>query len=367
MKIKNVLSVFGGIEAGYLSLLRAGITPENYYSSEIDKHACKVVSTKLPQVKQLGDITKWREWDLDWGSIDLFIGGSPCTGFSAAGKQAGTSAEVNGNIVVVTTLEQYEELRLRKLSGETIIFLSQSYLFWEYVAILKHLQTIKPEIKFLLENVKMKKEYLNMIDEAIGVKSVVINSSLLSAQNRVRHYWCNWNVSQPQDKGILLCDILEDAVDIKYNISKEAIDYMGRLRNGKPRWEYHKNPVDGKAACLTANMFKGVPYGTLRLENKSATKNGKAYTLTASQGNCVAWNSIERKQRTMIPVCESTEVNPNVYEGILYRKLTPVECERLQTFPDGWTEGISNTQRYKALGNSWTVDVIAHIFKEMLK
>ena len=103
------------------------------------------------------------------------------------------------------------------------------------------------------------------------------------------------------------------------------------------------------------------------LQNESATKGDKAYSLTASYGGAVAWNSCQKKQRTMIPVAESSEKHPNIYNGVLYRKLTPIECERLQTFPDNWTDCISNTQRYKSLGNAWTVDVIAHIFKEMNK
>lgn len=364
----NVLSVFDGISAGRLALQRAGVEVNKYYRSEIDKYASQVAMHHFPSDAQLGDVTKWREWDLDWSSIDLFIGGSPCQGFSFAGKQAGTQAMINGEIVIVSTRNQYLELKDRKENGEEIHFLSESYLFWEYVLILDHIKQHNPNVKFLLENVKMKKELLQMISEALGVKDVVINSSLLSAQNRHRHYWANWEITQPEDKGISLRDILEDTVPAEFNLSSEAIDYMGRLRNGKPRWEYHKNPTEGKAACLTANMYKGVPYGVLQLKNESATKSGKAYTLTASQGNCVAWNSCERKQRTMVPVCESDSVEPNVYNGVLYRKLTPTECARLQTFPDGWCESVvSKTQAYKAYGNSWTIDVIAHIFKDMQK
>jgi site-specific DNA-cytosine methylase len=161
----------------------------------------------------------------------------------------------------------------------------------------------------------MKKEYQDVISGYFGVEPIAINSSLVSAQNRYRLYWTNIpNVTQPDDRGIILSDIIEEEVDNKYYLTPEAIDYMSRLRNGKPRWEYHKNNLDGKAACLTANMHKGVPYGVIE---KFA------------------------------------------------RKLTPIECERLQTFPDNWTEGISNTQRYKALGNSWTVDVVTHIFKNL--
>jgi site-specific DNA-cytosine methylase len=151
----------------------------------------------------------------------------------------------------------------------------------------------------------------------MGLNPIKINSSLLSAQNRKRLYWTNIpNITQPEDKGILLKDILIDdsKVESKYILSEIGFQYMNRDRNGKPRWKYHTNYLDGKAACLTANMYKGVPYGII----------------------------MEKK-----------------------RRLTVEECEILQTFPINYTSCISNTQRYKALGNSWTVDVIAHMFKNL--
>ncbi len=241
-------------------------------------------------------------------------------------------------------------------------------LFWTTLDIIKTVLEHNPKAKFLMENVKMKKDFEEYIThhttEALGyVEKTLINSALVSAQNRNRYYWTNFKVTQPEDKSILLNDILEEVVDEKFGLSSEAIDYMSRLRNGKPRWEYHKSDINGKAACLTANMYKGIPYGVLQLPNESATKSGKAYSLTASYGGAAAWNSIERKQRTMIPIGESTLEHPNVYNGILYRKLTPIECERLQTVPDSWTECLSNTQRYKSLGNGWTIDVIVHILE----
>lgn len=280
----NVLSLFDGISAGQLALKKSGINIETYYASEIDKYAIQIANKNFPNTIQLGDITKWTEWDIDFSKIDLIIGGSPCQGFSFAGKQL-----------------NFEDPR--------------SKLFFEFVNILNHIRVLNPNVKFLLENVKMKKEYQDVITKFLGVGPIQINSSLLSAQNRVRLYWTNiQNVTQPNDKNIVLSDIILDNVEDKYYLTAEAIDYMGRLRNGKPRWEYHKNNLDGKSACLTANMYKGVPYGVIK----------------------------DRK-----------------------RKLTEIECERLQTFPDNWTEGISKTQRYKALGNSWTVDVISHIFNNI--
>lgn len=280
----NVLSLFDGISAGQVSLERSGIKVDNYYASEIDKYAIQVANKNYPNTIQLGSVTNWMNWDIDFTTIDLVIGGSPCQGFSIAGKQLNFDDE-------------------------------RSKLFFEFSAILDTIKILNPNVKFLLENVRMKKEYQDVISEYVGVEPIVINSSLVSAQNRVRFYWTNIEgIEQPTDRKLVLSDILEDFVDIKYHLTSEAMEYMSRLRNGKPRWEYHTNPLNGKSACLTANMYKGVPYGVIR------------------------------------------ELN---------RKLTPLECERLQTFPDHYTEGISNTQRYKSLGNSWTIDVIAHIFKNL--
>jgi DNA (cytosine-5)-methyltransferase 3A len=310
----NVLSLFDGISAGRVALERAGIEVDNYYASEVDKYAIQVSTKNYPNIKQLGDVTKWKEWDIDWSSIDLVIGGSPCQGFSFAGKQL-----------------NFEDPR--------------SKLFFDYVDICHRVADDNPKMKFFLENVRMKKEYQDVISEYMGVQPIMINSSLVSAQNRVRFYWTNIpNITQPEDKGIILKDIIldQDEVDEKYYLTAEAVDYMSRLRNGKPRWEYHKNPINGKAACLTANMYKGVPYGVLKIPG--ATIRGRRME---DKSNCLT----------------ATNYDYCWYDGYICRKLTPLECEKLQTFSDNYTEGISNSQRYKALGNSWTVDVIAHIFK----
>lgn len=335
----KILSLFNGISALHLACDRAGIQVDACYYAEIDKYANKVTEKHYPNDIALGDVTKWREWDIDWSEISLVGAGFPCQAWSVAGKQLGDKDK-------------------------------RGMLFWTTLEIIAHVLKHNPSAKFLMENVKMKKDFEQYIthhtEQALGkVEKTLINSALVSAQNRQRYYWTNFEVTQPDDKGILLKDILEKNADAKFNLSDEAIAYMGRLRNGKPRWEYHKNPTSGKAACLTANMYKGVPYGVLQLKNESATKENKAYSLTASYGGAVAWNSCQKKQRTMIPVAESSEEHPNIYNGILYRKLTPIECERLQTFEDNWTDCISNTQRYKSLGNAWTVDVIVHILKHI--
>lgn len=428
MPVKNVLSLFNGISALHLALDRAGIQVENCYYSEIDKYANQVTEKNYPNDIQLGDVTKWQEWDLDWSSIDLLAGGSPCQGFSFAGKQAGTLASVNGEIEIVSTREKYLELKARKENLENIIFLSESYLFWEYVLILDHIKSHNPNLKFLLENVKMKKELLQMIDDAMGVKSVVINSALLSAQNRVRHYWCNWEVKQPEDKGVLLKDIIEGEPDVKFNLSNQRIQTIKKSRTGgvfiDPSKKekigtlvasYHKIPSDGNYIIQGGAIRGRYLVDGKRQDHKGKTaglteqrlevrKDEKTNTLTTVQkdnvvvlrpasivGRRLNERGVRDDYNKDVAITQCLQVKhkndktgclttvdkdnvlsieppgryPDIYNrcDISYRKLTPIECERLQTFPDGWTDCVSNTQRYKALGNAWTVDVIAHILQ----
>jgi len=276
----NVLSLFDGISCGQIALDKVGIKYENYFASEIDLSAIKVTQHNYPNTKQIGDVTKVKSENLP--NIDLLIGGSPCQGFSFAGKQLNFNDE-------------------------------RSRLFFEFVRLKNELN---PRY-FLLENVKMKKEYQDVISRYLGVEPVFINSKDFLPQSRPRLYWTNIpiqsiNKSQSVLSDVLLTDGLEILEPLK--LSDKAKDYMSRLRNGKPRWEYHTNPLNGVASCLTANMYKGVPY-------------------------CV----IKEKMR----------------------RFHPIECERLQGVPDNYTNVVSNTQRYKMLGNSWTVDVIAHIFKNL--
>lgn len=277
----NVLSLFDGMSCGQVALERAEINVNNYFASEIDSYAITVTQNNYPNTVQLGNVSDWRRWELP--EIDLLIGGSPCTGFSRVGEGL-----------------NFED--------------PQSKLFFDYVDILNH---VKPKY-FLLENVKMKQEWQDVITEHLGVEPIEINSALVSAQNRPRLYWTNIpNVKQPEDRGLVLRDIID--FDFKgLQLSEKAWAYLNRSSpkwsNGKRRLDIYDNKLDKKSQCLTANMYKGVPYGVI------------------------------------------SELN---------RRWSPLECERLQTLPDNYTEGVSNTQRYKMLGNGWTVDAIAHILKNI--
>ena len=315
----NILSLFDGLSCGNIALERAGIKVNNYYASEVDKWAIQIANKNYPNIIQLGDVTKFDETKLP--KIDLLIGGSPCQGFSFAGKQL-----------------NFDDPR--------------SKLFFVYVYMLKQL---KPKY-FLLENVRMSKQSQDVISEHLGVQPIKINSSLVSAQNRVRLYWTNIpNVTQPEDKGIVLKDILLDDAE-----EPMLSNIYGGFKEKKPR--VHTN----KSVTIRAASGGGaIPSIKLKqhINNESVTKQGKSYALTASYYKAVAWNSVQKKQRTMIPVELSDKKDPNTYNGIKYRLLNPIEVERLQTIPDGYTSGVSNTQRFRMLGNSWTADIIAHLFK----
>lgn len=265
----NILSLFDGMSCGQIALNKNNIKYENYFASEIDKHAIKVTQHNYPDTIQLGDVSHITGDDLP--HIDLLMGGTPCQGFSYAGKML-----------------NFEDDR--------------SKLFFDYVRLLEKL---KPTY-FLLENVVMKQEYQDVITKYLGVEPIPFNSRLLSAQNRPRLYWTNIpNVTIPSDKGIKLIDIMENT------------DF-----DREPYYEaYKSNKVVN---------YKSDKMNTLRSRAGSKTRG-------IGVGNDEGW----------------------------WRKLTPLECERLQTVPENYTEIVSPNQRYTMLGNGWTVDVIAHIIKNI--
>lgn len=345
----NVLSLFDGMSCGQQALERVGIKVDNYFASEIDKYAITVTMANYPNTKQLGSVTQVDGYSLP--KIDLLIGGSPCQSFSFAGKRKGMSTKDEQEIL---TLEHYLELKSQEYEFE-----GQSYLFWEYMRLLNE---VKPKY-FLLENVMMGEKWEKILSKAIGVNPIMINSSLVSAQNRQRLYWTNIGmqpsglfgdlestIEQPKDLGILLKDVLEDEVDEKYFLSEKAINSI--IENVNNLQKSNVNPDKSNPLQCPGNacgIYKGASYIVHNMMPRSS-KSGKGGTghLTREDGKtyCLDTGSTN-----------AIEYNKNI------RKLTPTECERLQTVKDGYTAHVSDSQRYKMLGNGWTVDVIAHIFK----
>jgi site-specific DNA-cytosine methylase len=321
----NVFSCFDGMSCAQIALRQLGHENINYYASEVDKYAIKVTQANYPKTHQVGDITKIDPKKLP--KIDLMVGGSPCQDLSFAGKGKGL------------------------IEGE------RSSLFFAFVDLLK---AIKPKY-FLVENVRMKKEYQDMISDILGVQPIKINSSLVSAQNRVRLYWTNIpNIKLPRDRGIVLSDILEEEVDSKYNAGKHLLEGYRGGDQLNPNYKSQANTIHrDKVATLSAGthgyangyVSGGAIRGRYKKDYSGETEqrleirdDGKTNSLTTVQKDNVV-----------------------VGEGRTYRKLTPIECERLQTVPDNYTAHVSNTQRYKMLGNGMTVEVIKYILGNMEK
>ena len=432
----KVLSLFDGMSCGQQALERAGFKVDNYFASEIDKYAIQVTMANYPNTIQLGSVVNVDGYSLP--KIDLLIGGSPCQSFSFAGKRKGMATKCETEIL---TLEHYLELKEQGFEFE-----GQSYLFWEFMRLLNE---CKPKY-FLLENVEMGEKWEKVLSKAIGVNGIHINSSLVSAQNRKRIYWTNIGlesaglfgdlesiIQQPKDKGILLKDILESAVDEKYFLSDKTIATI--TRHGNKIIDDKQNP---KQSCtIHANYFKmggrdqqyvfDKDFKGLDINEKSRTirtggkdsaddkhnwnlivhntmprssttgkggtgplsrADGKTYCLDTGNTNAVEIILTSKDKRLKQTIDENNLVYGEVkaldvynqsihnryptlkdpkhndralFDGSRIRRLTPLECERLQTVADNYTNHVSDSQRYKMLGNGWTVDVIAHIFSYM--
>ena len=371
----NVLSLFDGMSCGQIALNKAGIKYDAYFASEVDKYAIKVAQANYPNTIQIGDVTKVDHTRLPFGGIDLLMGGSPCQGFSFAGKQL-----------------NFDDPR--------------SKLFFEFIRLRDEL---KPKY-VLLENVRMKKESENVITKYMGFSPQAMNSADVSAQNRHRLYWFGYlnealeyeqiPIPSVEDKGIVIKDILEDLP------FEDIPNYLNNTWCGRRRGDLVKSVDDPKAHCLTASMWKGqiptfvkkpVQVGVADnikgydIIKRVYSPNGKSPTLTTMQGGHrqpkvaigrivnrrLDENGVRKDNQLELPFTKQLEVSSAdksnclttvqkdnvVVHKELYRKLTPIECERLQTVPDNYTNHVSKTQRYKMLGNGWTVDMIAHIFK----
>lgn len=285
----NVLSLFDGISCGQVALQQSGIVVDNYYASEIDKKAISITQKNFPKTIQLGDITKIDSKILDFlGHIDLIIGGSPCQGFSQAGVK-------------------------KKFSDE------RSKLFFDYNRILKHFQGKNPDIKFLLENVKMDQASQDVITSHLGVQPILINSVLFSAQRRKRLYWTNIPIKPlPESSDFKIKDILYDE---------------------------HSMPIRHFAESRSSMHKNYIQWDTSGKGHKS--QSDRAYFMDGTM-NCILGQGGTNKQ--------------NIYLGNgTYRHIHPIEIERLQTLPDNYTDGFSTSQRINMVGNGWTANVIVHL------
>ena len=422
--LRNVVGLFDGMSGLQIALKDMNIHFDTYYASEVDKHAIKQTQHVFPSTIQLGDITKWREWNIDWSMVDLIGAGSPCQGFSFAGKQLA-----------------FDDPR--------------SKLFFVFIDILNHARKFNQNVLFLLENVSMKKEHMKVINDYCGVFPVNINSNLVSAQNRNRWYWTNIktknvglfgelhsDIPQPKDRRILLKDILETEVDEKYYLSDRMVSFLTNHSDKKQAegcgFKFKPKDGDKKASTVTQRSYKmGVDDNYVcvsmvgRKTDENGTRkdndpnlkavqrlepnlNGKTNCLTSVQKDNLVMQinpSLEsggKQPYQQNRVYDSEGISPALcankadllikqnyavigdgYEqdnrayfedgksGTLdlksesrqkvllnnyrIRRLTPTECARLQTIPDWYTWIVSDTQQYRMLGNGWTNEVIKHI------
>lgn len=258
----KVLSLFDGMSCGQIALKECGVKVDTYYASEVDKFAITQTMLNFPDTIQLGDVRNIDARTL--GHIDLLIGGSPCQSFSFAGKRVGMSTKQNEEI---KTLKRYLELK-----KDGFEFEGESYLFWEYMRVLEELRETNPYVLFLLENVEMGKKWEGVLTEAIGLRGVHINSSLVSAQNRKRIYWTNiktrkegifgdvfTDIPQPADRGLVLCDIIEKSVSNKYFVSPIVL----------------KNLIKHKAAQKAKGNGFGINYSFLDEKSNAVVVGGK--------------------------------------------------------------------------------------------
>jgi len=336
-----VLSVFDGMSCGQIALNELGYPVTKYYAAEIDKPAITQTQHNFPNTIQLGSVTDVKAKDLD--KIDLFIGGSPCQGFSFAGKQL-----------------NFDDPR--------------SALFFEYVRLWKEIKAINPNAKFLLENVNMKKEYLRVISEYLGVFPVRINSNKVSAQNRDRWFWTNirtketglfselWSdIPEPEDRGILLKDILQPENEIadKFYLSDKMINHFTTKPGDFGKRFNPINDTNIKGNCVnvsTAKMVVTDNYICVAMRGRNPENTSDRRTGSPTE------QRLEPKTDGKTNCLTSVAKDNLLSNGKRIRRLTPLECARLQTIPEWYEWIVSDTQIYRMLGNGWTVEVIKHIF-----
>ena len=358
----NVLSLFDGKSSGFTACELAGIEVGTYYSAEIDKYAIKVSDAIHPNQTRLGSVTEWRDWDVDWSSIDMIFGGFPCQAWSMAGKQLGDKDE-------------------------------RGMLFWTMLDIMKHVRHHNPKADFLIENVKMKKEFEEYITyhmkNAVGdVHKILINSALVSAQNRNRYYWTSFPVTQPSDRGVVWGDVREHGVN-EFYYTEKGLQWLARHSQRKEKqlgvWGDNE-----KAQMVEASHYKNYSaqrfFGICDLPNdesvvasmrgrrinpKTMSRDDHNMEIEIEQyiefkydnkSNCLSTVS---KDNVVVPFTLPNRIPVDMF---FFRYITPRECFRLQTVPEHYIDkilvcGVSNSQLYKIAGNGWTDEVIAHILK----
>ena len=350
-----VASLFNGLSGAKIALNSLNIKVDKYYSSEVDKYAMQVADANFPEDVQykLGDVTKITK-DMFKEPIDLLVGGSPCQSFSFAGKRKGMSTKEG---IDVLSLEQY-----LKLKEECFEFEGQSYLFWEFVRILK---MVKPKC-FILENVKMSQKWGDILSAELGMDFVSINSKLVSAANRPRVYWVGVRqeddtykkvaIPQPENRGLAVSDIMSEDYTPKatyntpYTFTGKVVEYK------HPKVVY----VDGFKPSVRDNVVRDIS------EILKAKEDGRdLISLKVKSG--FSDNKVGLKKAPTIRAQNPFVLGIKDYEDkMIIRRLTPRECARCQTIPDSFDFScLSNSQIYKTVGNGFTVDVIAHIIKQL--
>jgi DNA-cytosine methyltransferase len=331
----NVVSLFNGMNTGRQALENVGIKVNKYYSSEIKPYAIELTQYHFPDTIQVGDVTKWREWTIDWGSIDLILSGSPCQDLSAAGKRAG----INGK---------------------------KSSLFFVFIEILEHVKQLNPNVLFLQENVgSASKLDVGIMSRALGVYPVRINSKLVTAQLRDRYYWSNirtkqtmfdvvTDIPQPEDLGIMFKDILISGI---VDTDKHTCLNTGSGKDGSQRYLKHRNETTGMLTLIYEENN----------ELRCKTNTAKGYDIV-SENDCLDLSfptSTTRRGRVTkgkSPCLMESSNNLYSYKDGIVRTVNQVEMERLQGFPDGYTSILSKAKAESLLGDGWTLPVIEHIF-----
>jgi DNA (cytosine-5)-methyltransferase 3A len=407
-QLRYVLSLFDGMSCLQIALQEMHIGYRRYIASEVDKHAIGQTQYMFPQTEQVGDVVFLRQamtWKdsvynramssaylsratkermtylrtINWGMVDLIGAGSPCQGFSFAGKQLAFNDP-------------------------------RSKLFFEFVRILQYIRTKNPEVKYLLENVNMKKTHMRVINEYMGIVPVNINSALVSAQNRDRWYWTNirtrrnglfgelvTDIPQPKDRGIVLRDIIEENVAEKYYLSEKMMNWLDKHDNkSKEKGNGFKLNIrkgSDKLGCLSSGQYKqNLSADFIQIDGKAPTQRASTgicmdkdhnyqfidtgYTCVTMVGRKADENGVRKDNDPNLKAVQRLEANSDgktncltsvqkdnlvMQSNIRIRRLTPTECARLQTIPAWYEWKCSDTQVYRMCGNGWTVAVIMHI------